>query len=300
MTVHAGGALTGAFAEAGVKTRSAGRWRGGPGGLAFARLVRAARGVDLVHTHLWAGDTWGGGAAIAAGVPWIRTEHNSDSDGPWRARITAYMAPRAAAEVCVSEAAARRVPGARVIYNGVDLERFQPRAPREGRARRVLGLGRLTRQKGFDVLIEAAKAADLQVDLVGEGEEAGALGAAGAVLRGWSADVRPALAEADIVAIPSRWEGFGLVAVEAMASGVPVVASAVHGLIEVVGDAGLLVPPEDAAALPAALRRVAVDEGLRAQLVAAGLARSRRFDIRATASAYERLYAEVATGARKV
>lgn len=300
MTVHPGGALTAAFAEAGVQTRSAGRWRRGPGGLALARLVAAARASDVVHTHLWAGDTWGGLAAILAGVPWVRTEHNTDADGPFRARITALQARAAVLEVCVSQAAARRVPGARVIYNGVDLSRFRARAPRDQAPRRVLGLGRLTRQKGFDVLCEAARRAQLSVDLVGEGEEAEALAAAGATLRGWTPDVAGALAEADLVAIPSRWEGFGLVAVEAMASGVPVVASEVPGLSEVVGDAGLLVPPDDASALAEALCRLAADGALRARLVAAGLARSRRFDVRATAAAYESAYAEVATGGRGV
>lgn len=294
MTVHEGGALTEAYRAAGVAFASARRWRGGPGGVALARLARAARGADVVHTHLWAGDTWGGLAARLAGTPWVRTEHNSDADAPWRGRVTRQLATGAATEVCVSQAAVRGVAGARVIYNGVDLRRFTPRPPLEGPARRVLGLGRLTRQKGFDVLVQAGARAGLEVELVGVGEEAEGLAQAGARLRGWVPDVREVLADAEILAIPSRWEGFGLVAVEAMAAGVPVVASAVDGLIEVVGDAGVLVPPEDPAALADALRRVAADRALRATLVDAGLRRSKQFDIRRTAEAYESLYREVA------
>jgi glycosyltransferase involved in cell wall biosynthesis len=109
-------------------------------------------------------------------------------------------------------------------------------------------------------------------------------------------DPWPLLAEADIVAIPSRWEGFGLVAVEAMAAGVPVVASAVGGLVDVVGDAGILVPPEDPQALGAALQRLHEDAALRARLASRGRARARRWDIRETACAYEALYRSLRAG----
>ena len=103
-----------------------------------------------------------------------------------------------------------------------------------------------------------------------------------------------------MLAIPSRWEGFGLVAVEAMAAGVPIVASDVPGLREVVEGAALLVPPGDVAALSAALTRLSADEGLRAALVEAGLRRCERFDIRRTARSYEDLYREVASRHKRV
>lgn len=296
MTVHEGGALEPLFVAAGVRVRSAGRRRGGPGGRALLRIAEAAREFDLVHTHLWAGDLWGRLGGLLAGRTVLRTEHNTAGEPPWKRRVTRALEPATAVVVCVSRAAERaaRAEGARrtvVIPNGVDLTRFRPRGAHLGRATRVLGLGRLTRQKGFDVLVEAARLAGLAVELVGEGEEAAALAGAGATLRGWQADPAAWLAGAEIVAMPSRWEGFGLVAVEAMAAGVPVVASAVDGLAEVVGEAGLLVPPEDPVALARALGALAESADLRNVYARRGLARAADFDVGATVRAYEALYA---------
>jgi glycosyltransferase involved in cell wall biosynthesis len=76
---------------------------------------------------------------------------------------------------------------------------------------------------------------------------------------------------------PSLYEGFGLPPLEAMACGVPVITSNTSSLPEVVGDAGLAVPPEDTAALCEALRRLTVNPALRAELVQRGRARTRRF-----------------------
>ncbi len=295
ITVHEGGALEPQFRAAGVRVRSAGRRRGGPGGLALARIVAAAREVDLVHTHLWAGDLWGRLGAMLAGRPVLRTEHNTVGETGLRRLATRALEPRTAAVVAVSRSAASALPPeprrVEIIPNGVDLRRFRPMAPRPGTARSVLGLGRLTWQKGFDVLVRAAAAVPgLWVDLVGEGEERVALAAPHVRLHGWSADVAPWLARADMLAIPSRWEGFGLVAVEAMAAGVPVVASRVDGLEEVIGEAGLLVPPEDPASLARALARLTQDAALRTELSARGLARAAEFDVVRMVAAYENLY----------
>jgi glycosyltransferase involved in cell wall biosynthesis len=96
--------------------------------------------------------------------------------------------------------------------------------------------------------------------------------------------------------MPSRREGLGVAALEAMAAGRPVVASAVGGLREAVGDGqtGLLVPPGDPAALAAALARVLVDADLRARLAAAGPARiAGGFSADQMVAAYERLYRSV-------
>jgi glycosyltransferase involved in cell wall biosynthesis len=92
-------------------------------------------------------------------------------------------------------------------------------------------------------------------------------------------DVLAAMAGAAIVAVPSRWpEPFGLTALEAMASGAALVATQAGGLPEVVGEAGLLVPPGDDAALKAAFLRLAGDDTARDRLAAAGRARAKLFD----------------------
>lgn len=296
LTVHDGGALLQDYARAGVVVGSAGRRRGGPGLLALARIARAARGFDVIHTHLWAGDLWGRLGGLLGGRPVLRTEHNTAGEPPWKQAVTAALDPASELVICVSEAAARlarqqAATRVQVIHNGVDLGRFTPRPVTEGAARRVLAMGRLTRQKGFDVLVEAMRGLPgLELDVLGEGEDAPRLRAPGVTLHGFQADPRPWLARADLLVAPSRWEGFGLVAVEAMASGVPVVASRVDGLVEVVGDAGLLVAPEDPASLRAAIARLAVDAGLRRELAGRGLARAACFSITQTVAAYESVH----------
>lgn len=304
-TIHTGGALAGEFDSAGVPVRCAGRVRGRPGVRAIGRLVRWASRADVVHTHLWAGDTWGRPSAWLGGCrAVVTTEHNTQADSPLRSRIWTAMAPLSARIVCVSQAAAQTVEASgisadrlAVIENGVDLSRF---SPRPGAGRGLLSVGRLTRQKGFDVLLRALRDGSTPATILGEGEDRPALEqlAEGLPVRlpGWTADIRPALAEAAILVIPSRWEGFGLVAVEAMASGVPVIASRVDGLIEVVGDAGILVEPENPVALAGAIRRLLKDDALRADLTQRGLARAPLFSIQKTAERYEALYRSLLSG----
>lgn len=91
------------------------------------------------------------------------------------------------------------------------------------------------------------------------------------------ADLPRYYAAASVFAFPSRYEGFGLPAVEAMASGTPVVASDASSLPEVLGGAGLLVPPDDVAGWAAALGSVLTDESRRAALSVAGIARAERY-----------------------
>lgn len=151
----------------------------------------------------------------------------------------------------------------------------------------VLAVGALVRRKGHDLLLEAAArlqgAARLRVVLCGDGPEAGALRERAArlrlpvVLAGFRGDVAACLAAADIVAMPSRREGLGVAALEAMAAGKPLIATRVGGLAEVVRqeETGFLVPPEDVPALAAALGRLLADPELRGRLGAAGRDRVR-------------------------
>jgi glycosyltransferase involved in cell wall biosynthesis len=98
---------------------------------------------------------------------------------------------------------------------------------------------------------------------------------------------------ASVLAHPARYEGFGLPPLEAMAAGVPVVASNAASLPEVVGDAGLLVPPDDIAGWVAALERALLDQPLRERLIRAGLERSRRLTWDRAAAETLALYHEV-------
>jgi alpha-1,3-rhamnosyl/mannosyltransferase len=99
--------------------------------------------------------------------------------------------------------------------------------------------------------------------------------------------------EADVLALLSRYEGFGLPVLEAMACGTPVVCSNVASLPEVAGDAARLVAPDDLAGAAAALRNVLTDSAEAARLRAAGLVRARAFTWHTTAAAVLQTYAEV-------
>ncbi len=296
-TVAGLGALEEAFSAAGYAVKEGGRRRKHLGVGAAWRLARWMRGVDVVHTHLFAGDTWGRIAArIGPNRPAvITTEHNVNRDETWQVYIKRALASTGVL-VAVSEAAARYAADVegigpmRIIPNGVDLTRFGPHIGGDGT--RVLAIGRRVPQKGFDVLVDALPDG-MVLDIAGDGPWT-TLHPRTRLL-GRREDIPALLAQADVLAVPSRWEGYGLAAAEGLAAGVPVVASDVDGLREVVGDAGLLVPPEDPRALHAALVALRDDPALRAALSVRGRERAHaRLDIRDTIRAYEALYREQA------
>ncbi len=273
---------------------SAGRTRRHLGIRAVARLVPLVRRADVVHTHLFAGDTWGRIAAAITGHPAVvTTEHNIDRDETWQRPIRELLAP-IATTVAVSEAVARASPAAdtRVIANGIDLARFT--APHRGGSG-ILGVGRLVPQKGFDVLARAVPAG-VRVRIAGEG--AMRIPHPDIEWLGRRENVPDLLAAADILVVPSRWEGFGIAALEGMAAGVPVVASNVDGLAELVGNAGVLVPPGDAPALHDALTALLADPARRADLSQKGRERAAGFGIDRTVQRYESLYRTLVDGIR--
>jgi mannosyltransferase len=162
------------------------------------------------------------------------------------------------------------------------------------------------RQKGVDLFVEAALRLcpglpDAHFVVVGDAEDANLLRAvrgriegAGLTDRitfaGHSNDIADIYAALDLLVLPSRWEGFGLVAAEAMAAGVPVIATDVGGLPTVVGDAGRLIPPEDADALSSAIENILNDKGARARMISAGKSRAARFDWSVSADLLASIY----------
>lgn len=165
-----------------------------------------------------------------------------------------------------------------VIPAGADLNAVKPASsPTLEGSLRFLFVGRLVRQKGLDVLFRALATLKDQTDwtltIVGEGplrdelaSSASNLGIADQVVfRGWlqREHLPAAYEQADVFVLPSRGEGMSNAMLEAMAAGLPVIGSEVAGLDEVVedGKTGLLVPPEDVAALAVALRTVVDDRG---------------------------------------
>ncbi len=169
----------------------------------------------------------------------------------------------------------------------------------------VGAIGRLEPQKGFDLLIRAMQQLEgVTLVLVGEGSERGPLeqlardvGVAERVVwEGWSDRARTYLGAFDVFALPSRFEGFPLVVLEALLARSAVVAADVGSVAEAVRheETGLLVPPDDPAALAAALRRLFADPDLRRRLGEQGRRLVlERFTADHMTRGFERLYAEL-------
>ncbi|MEU4117871.1 glycosyltransferase family 4 protein [Kitasatospora sp. NPDC028055] len=274
---------------------------------AIGELRRAFTGADVVHAHgLRAGllsdlalRTAGRFPGLRPETPLVVTSHHALLATGMERRLQRLMERRVArAADLVLGASSDLVARAREL--GATDARLGPVAAppmpegRLGRAEAraallgdgpdrplVLAVGRLVPQKAFGALLDAtAELSALDPEplllLAGDGPEAGPLRERVAAeklpvrLLGYRTDVPDLLAAADVVVVSSRWEARSLVVQEAMRAGVPVVATAVGGIPELVGDAALLVPPGDPAALGRAVRGLLADPARREQLVAAG------------------------------
>jgi len=222
------------------------------------------------------------------------------------------------ARVAVSDRTARDVEGAlgldrgsvRTIHNGAVP------APVATRARAttspVIGtIARLEAAKGVDLFIQAlAELPDVTGVIIGTGPDAAALQRAASavgiadrvVFVGWADDARAWLPTFDVFVLPSRLEALPMSIVEAMLAGVAVVSTDVGGVRELIDDgvSGLIVRPDDAPALAAALRELLGDPNRRGLIAAAGERRaSTDFTADAMATRYETLYAELTSPSRR-
>jgi glycosyltransferase involved in cell wall biosynthesis len=282
--------------------------------LPAARLaLRAAREADLVHAHL--GEDLAvlpiaRRAAAASGVPLVVTVHTSlrhtfTPDGP-PGRLLKALGGRIEERTCrvadrvivLTPRLAQQIDAdparVHVIPSGARRAAFAAAGPDpwgELPGPRVLFVGRLARQKAPEVLVAAAarlRTPGVRIVLVGDGPSRGLVEAA---IRRHRVEDRVRIAgfrphrevpcwlnHADVFAMPSRYEELGSALVEALFAGLPIVASHTGGIPDAVGDAALLVPPEDPAALARALDGLLADAGARADLAARARERSRRFD----------------------
>jgi glycosyltransferase involved in cell wall biosynthesis len=179
-----------------------------------------------------------------------------------------------------------------VIPNAVDVAAFR-RAHHSAQTPKILTVGRLAFPKTFSILLRALAIIErgtFHAAIAGDGPqrqqleaEIAVLGLSGAVqLLGTRPDVVDLLADSDIFALSSRSECLPMSVIEAMAAGLPVVASAVGGVPELVehGRTGILVPPDDPALLADAIARLVADGGLRRRMGEAGRARAEAlFDV---------------------
>jgi glycosyltransferase involved in cell wall biosynthesis len=302
-----------------------------------AHLARrwASRPPEVVHAHFWMSGLAAREGVRGMGIPVVQTFHAlgsvkrrhqgaADTSPPARVALERDLARDVALVIAtcsdeVTELAWMDVPTERiaVVPCGVDLDRFRPdglRAWRDGRPR-ILSLGRLVPRKGVETTIQAlagVPGAELLIagggDATTEAEHARLTAIAeacgvrervrlvGQVPR---QDVAALLRSADVVVTVPWYEPFGMVPLEAMACGVPVITSAVGGHLDTVvdGRTGVLVPPRDPDALARRLRQLLGDPERRSALGAAAAVHARsRYGWDRIARDTERLYQRVLAG----
>ena len=275
---------------------------------------------DVIHAHEPLTPSTSMWATLEAGsVPVIATFHSAarrslafDIAAPLLRRVAGKLAAR----IAVSQAAARfvrqRIGGRfEVIPNGVDVSRFQSAVAADlGGGTKLLFVGRLDARKGFKTAVEAFRIAatsrqDLRLIVVGDGPQRGAVDTLPAPLRRRVAmlgavpnsQIPAYYAACDLFLSPALGgESFGIVLVESMACGLPLVASDIPGYREVVTDRGQgrLIAPGDAAAFAGAIQEILGDPGLGARLANAGLVRAREFDWEVVVPRIEQVYRHVA------
>lgn len=293
--------------------------------LELARLFRRQR-PDVVHTHSWGTLCEGLAAARLAGVSHIvHGEHGTMELRPLNVRLQRWAWRRVDRVLSVSSRLADKMAlevgfdraSIGVVRNGIDVERFAP--DRRVAARRALGLsaedvvvgtvGRLVPvkdQASFLAALASLRAEGLpfRVLVAGDGplradlEAMAAANGLGDVVRflGARQDPERVLAALDVFVLSSESEGLSNTIIEAMATGLPVVATRVGGADELVDDGrtGHLVPPKDPAALAAGLRGLVTDPALRKQWGVAGRERAEReFSLGRMVDGYESVYGEV-------
>lgn len=282
------------------------------------RLVREHR-IAVVHSHNEGSKAWS--CLAKAAKPSLKLVHTVHNTGV----VTRYGSLQrslhaAAIDGCIAvspavaaECVAAGLRNVAMIENGVALHRFTAGTPRtRAGALRILCVGRLTPQKGQDLLLEAlmlakSRGLDWMCRLIGEAGVHDAGYAAGlrhliashdladrVSLEGGRTGIADILPWADLFVMPSRFEGFGLALIEAMAAGLPTIAADVDGPGRILRDhpgAGVLVPPASTEALADAILRLAADEDARRRLARAAPLAAADYSVTRMARRYEAFYA---------
>lgn len=306
---------------------------GGAGWYDAPRIVRALRRhfredrPDVVQTFLWHANVLGSVAAGQAGVGrWIAAVRVAEKK--WlRNRLEAAALRRAERIACVSQSVAEFVrcqlatPAAQqrivVTPNGVRIDKFAQAEPLRweevglpGEGRVVLFVGRLHLQKGVDWLLRSLPSLlgdnrELSVAIVGDGplrgaaEELAAQHPGRVAVLGWRGDVPRLMAAASLLVLPSRFEGMPNVVLEAMASGLPVVATQAEGVVELLGPLAdeQTVTFGDDAQLRRAVHRLITDSRTTSQIAAANRLRAQQlFSVEAMTDRFLELYRAPGSG----
>ena len=279
----------------------------------FARWCRANH-IAVVHTTELYANSFGLPGAVLGGVPVRIANRREINPDKTTAQVAMQRAAYCLAHKVVANSGAaaerllrERVPARKVavIQNGLDFDQFGPRRLQPP-LRKVIVVANLRPEKGHDVLMDAAvhvlrRFPDAQFEIVGAGPELEMLLARAYARRmthaitflGHRDDVPARLAGADIFVLPSRSEAFPNAVLEAMAAGLPIVASAVGGIVELVDDhrTGLLVPPDDPISLARSVCRLMDDPVFAERLGEAARAEAQaRYSFERMVEAFEFIY----------
>lgn len=279
-----------------------------------AAVTRLARGIRTRSPDLvWASSLYALPAVLAARrahVPAVWHLHERNLRGPLG--LLAALAVRAlpAAAVAVSayvrQSFARGGAGHMHVLHNPLLRAPEPvldARPEDGGPFRLVCIGQLEpRKRVTDAIAATAEVDDVELWVVGDGKARGKVasavrrsGAADRIrLEGYQADVAAYLGRVDAVVLPALREPFGLVALEAMAAGVPVIAAKSGAHEEVLGEAAVYYSPGDIRALAGAIQMLRQDRLTAGALVEAGIERVPRFDVESWLDAAERLARRVA------
>ncbi len=284
----------------------------------LAKLLQDQR-PEIVQTFLFHANITGAAAARRAGVPHLVTGLRVADPRAWRITLERWMTKSADRYVCVSQSVSefyrRRGFSAEklvVIPNGIEIARWREAHPGDfsdfgipaGR-RAFLFVGRLDKQKGLDRFFRELPGLFRELPghdlvLVGDGPQAAELARLARRLGmhervhflGWQAEIPPILKAADILVLPSRWEGMPNVVLEAMAAGKPVVATQAEGTVELLGLSALeqTTPVNEWQQFCARLTSILKDEALAADLGHRNQMRAEQFSLEAAILRYQRLY----------
>lgn len=276
---------------------------------AIARALRRHRS-EIAQCHLARAAHLGGAAARSLGLPTLAKTHNYVDLDYYRAIDRLVPTTRAQEEYLRARGiAAHRITR---IPNFSRLVAREPAAGPYATPVRLLALGRLVEKKGFDLLLDAlaelpSAAPPILLTLAGDGALRAALEARARALAprvtvrfvGWIDEVASLFAAADLFVLPSRDEPFGIVVLEAMAAGVPIVATRTAGPLEILdADTARLVEVENVAALSAAIAADLADPAAAQRRAARAVTAFRAsYSAAAVVPRYEAVYAELLTRA---
>lgn len=281
-------------------------------------LRKKFKDYDVVHVHLFPTSYWAAFASLFSSVPLVFTEHSTSNRrrGKWYFRpIEQFIYSRFQCVISISQQTqdalrewlqvSRDSSRFVVVNNGINLSAFSHLHNQKDYPHTLVMVSRFAASKDQETVIRAMALLpnDLHAIFVGDGENlahckelAASLGVSDRThFVGSQLDVASWLAKADIGVQSSHWEGFGLTAVEMMAAGLPVVASSVEGLRQVVEGAGILFEAGNAQELADAVSRLLSDTDYYKKIACQCAARAVDYDIRTMVDQYLKIYSSLSS-----